>query len=690
MKKGILRHAAALCMAFIFVAQTVSASVLGDAVHSGSVSMGYNTGTYYYNNVFVNENNVRQSEYYFEYTPNSNVVPIVTNGEELYGRRTLTEAAEYIEEQGWIPVMGINADYFSYKTGLPMGHEIIDGELVSKSQECQQAVGFRADGTAFMEWLQIKTTLTYNGVETEIGNINKWRQDVSVPAFLLTDDYVDSIKTDSPGYVMVLSKVEGSLSLRENLKLKVEETFEYDGDVAIPEGKYIITIGNQGDEAVANALKSIPVGAEVEISNRDYYNPELWKEAEYAMSSVGGRILEDGVIPDGLSKTREPRSAVGIKADGTVVFYLVDGRQTEHSAGVSLVDLAERLKEIGCVDAINLDGGGSSAIGATADNGEFTVFNSPSDGGLRKCANYIFLQDVRKPTNIVGQIDIQQEQDQQYLSGTQFSITFDAIYDTNGFNMYLVDDMSYSIVNEGGAMSTVDENGLVTAAGNGTSTVWVSSGEASASLTFTVTDTLTFGDTAGHWAENYISDMAGAGIVAGADDGNFYPEREVTRAEFAVMLSRLTGLESDDTQTGFADDDQIPSWAKGAVAAMADAGVINGKTDASGKIYFAPNDKLTRAEAAAMLEKLIDKPVMSSSSSGFSDEADIPSWAVQGVDILSGMGIISGYDDGTFKPQNNVKRAEAVKMLYGIMPEDDPEEESTDDTAKIVETEEEI
>ncbi len=660
-----IKRTAAFILAALLVPQTVFASVFGTQEYSsGGVVMGINTGTTYFDSRFT-DGELHQAEYYFEYTPNENVTPIVTNGDKIYGKRTLTEAEEYIRENGLIPLMGINADYFSFKTGIPMGHEIIDGEIVSKSQECQQAVGFRADGTAFMDWLQIRTALKYNGTEIEIGNINKWRQPSAVPAFLLTDEFGDTAKTSTSGYVMVLSKKSGSVSLREEAVFTVEQTYDADGDIDIPDGKYIITIDNSsGDESVREALKSIPQGAEVTLSNRDYYKPELWQDAEYAMSSVGGRILENGVIPDGLDKTREPRSAVGIKADGTLVLYLVDGRQSGYSSGATLPELAKRLSEIGCVDAINLDGGGSSAIGTRSDKGVFTVLNKPSDGSLRKCASYIFLRDNRKPTGIPALIKIQQEQNAVYIDGDTFSITYDSILDTNGFNMYLVDDMEYTIENEGAAASTVSADGVVTAAGSGTSTVYVKSGNASASLVFNVRKKSEFSDISGHWAQKDIEQMAEAGIVNGSE-GEFLPENNVTRAEFAVMTAKALGLDISAAHTDFPDDDEIPAWARGSVAAAWKAGIISGKTDPSGRIYFAPSDMLTRAEAAVMLARAFG--AKGTVSRAFTDSADIPEWASESINALAAANVITGYDDGSFRPASNVTRAESAVMINKLL-----------------------
>lgn len=117
--------------------------------------------------------------------------------------------------------------------------------------------------------------------------------------------------------------------------------------------------------------------------------------------AVGGgpRLIADGRVvvdqqqirerfPDGFDTTRHPRSAVGITADNTLVLMVVDGRQPDRSRGVSLQELADLMLSAGCVDAMNLDGGGSSTIwidGAMA--------NFPSDrGGPRTVTNTLVIR----------------------------------------------------------------------------------------------------------------------------------------------------------------------------------------------------------------------------------------------------------------------------------------------------------
>lgn len=96
------------------------------------------------------------------------------------------------------------------------------------------------------------------------------------------------------------------------------------------------------------------------------------------------------------NKLRHPRTAIGIKPNGSVLLLTIDGRQ-QNSAGVSLFELTKVMKWLGCSSAINLDGGGSTALWIQG-YGENGVVNHPSDNkkwdheGERKVANVIFIK----------------------------------------------------------------------------------------------------------------------------------------------------------------------------------------------------------------------------------------------------------------------------------------------------------
>ncbi len=114
-------------------------------------------------------------------------------------------------------------------------------------------------------------------------------------------------------------------------------------------------------------------------------------------SAVGGShifLKKDNVsniaVGTEFADTRHPRTAVGYKPDGSLVLMVVDGRQSTISNGASLADLAQMFGALGCSDAINLDGGGSSTF-VLAENGAFVTKNSPSAGALRSVANGLLI-----------------------------------------------------------------------------------------------------------------------------------------------------------------------------------------------------------------------------------------------------------------------------------------------------------
>ena len=106
-------------------------------------------------------------------------------------------------------------------------------------------------------------------------------------------------------------------------------------------------------------------------------------------------LLERGKIvvesESSFSKTRHPRTAVGIGADGkTLILVVVDGRRAKTAVGMSLTELAQLMQSLGCRDALNLDGGGSSEmVMRNPQSGVLQVLNAPSDGRERAVANVL-------------------------------------------------------------------------------------------------------------------------------------------------------------------------------------------------------------------------------------------------------------------------------------------------------------
>lgn len=155
-------------------------------------------------------------------------------------------------------------------------------------------------------------------------------------------------------------------------------------------------------------------------------------------------------------------------------------------------------------------------------------------------------------------------------------------------------------------------------------------------------------------------DLAEHGVFVGARLGDqwfFEPERAVTRGEFVAMAMVATGVApSDVTLTGFADDANIPAWAKGCVAGAVAAGAIRGAQTAEGVVFRAEQD-VTRSEAAAVLNRMLDVTDVALSDR----EAEAPAWYAQAVANLESVSIAPAGGFGT--PERSLNRGEAARLL---------------------------
>ncbi|WP_068646726.1 glycosyl hydrolase 53 family protein [Paenibacillus antarcticus] len=174
-----------------------------------------------------------------------------------------------------------------------------------------------------------------------------------------------------------------------------------------------------------------------------------------------------------------------------------------------------------------------------------------------------------------------------------------------------------------------------------------------------------FSDIAGHWAEVSIKKAISSGIVRGYTDGTFKSNTTVTRAEFAVMLmNTLKPQEAGETLT-FTDSAKIGSWAQKAVAQAVQLGIIKGNEDGT----FRPDAAVTRAEMAVMLAHALGHSIEANATIGFADDNDIPAWAKGSVAIVKQSGIVQGKNNNNnkFLPQEHATRAEAVTVMLNLL-----------------------
>lgn len=150
--------------------------------------------------------------------------------------------------------------------------------------------------------------------------------------------------------------------------------------------------------------------------------------------------------------------------------------------------------------------------------------------------------------------------------------------------------------------------------------------------------------------------------MTGYADGTFKPGNSITRAEAASIIAR-TFSQSAVTSGESYSDVAAGHWAASAIDQVTRSGIMKGYGDGS----FKPNQTITRAEMATILSRLI--PSAQGNAASFSDITG--HWAQAAVEMTSKAGIITGYEDGTFRPNQTLTRAEAVTIVnraLGIAP----------------------
>lgn len=169
-------------------------------------------------------------------------------------------------------------------------------------------------------------------------------------------------------------------------------------------------------------------------------------------------------------------------------------------------------------------------------------------------------------------------------------------------------------------------------------------------------------DIAGHWAEASIREAVKQGIITGYPNGSFQPDRTVTRAEFTVMLAKALKLQNTEGALSFKDSDRIGSWARTAISQAVALGIIQGDNNSN----FRPDAPVTRAEMAVMLARALQlAPV--ARSAGFTDDRDIPAWAVGAAAEMKKSGLMQGKGNNSFFPKDAATRAETVTVLLRML-----------------------
>ncbi len=182
----------------------------------------------------------------------------------------------------------------------------------------------------------------------------------------------------------------------------------------------------------------------------------------------------------------------------------------------------------------------------------------------------------------------------------------------------------------------------------------------------------TFKDTKGHWAEAAISDMVSRLIVSGNSAGNFNPNNDITRAEFASIIVKALGLKLPESSKDVFSDVTKKDWYYDAVYIAGKYGLVGG--DGNGK--FRPSDKITREQAMVIITKAMklagmDINISDSEAAGilekFMDAGKASAWAKKSIAVCVKAEVSSGNSGNSIAPDKRITRAEATALIRKLL-----------------------
>lgn len=692
----LFRRAAALVLAAILITPTVYADAGEEKLRT---SVELTDGLTYHNTITVNRSS-RLESYALELEPYSGIAPILLQSSgTIYGAATINRAVSTAQAMGYQVLGAINTDFFSITHGVPMGIVIEDG--VYKSSAGTSAAICIADGeVSLCETPQISLTLINLRDEAALvpNHFNKWRSPTG-GLYLLNRNFSSvSTRTTSSGWYVRMRVIREpdtpvpALTVNSELELEVIELLQTDQAISIGEDEYILTADDASN--LRSVYESFQIGDRIRLTTQ--CDGKRLSSAQWA-SGVGDVMILDGELTDSSNWTyiqdgRAPRSALGLKQDGTLLLYAADGRQSGHSLGLTQMDLAKELLKQGCEWAVNLDGGGSTSMSVWLPGQSGPALqNSPSDGKARSCATFLLLVTEDAGSGQADRLALN-EDGMVVFAGSSLALPKAAALD-NGLNILApaVSDLTVTSRYDLGMV----QNGIYTAGSQtGTDTLRLRSRQLdiTGSAQIHVVDTLTAltisraGSTApltslpvepgeqvqlavngAYWNRTALRDFStvtwtveggigtvdSTGLFTASESGGTGTLTAHAGGQSHAITVRMSNIHRD-----------VPAghWAYDAVEYCYQNGIVSGISP----VEYGRDRSIRRADFVLMLYNAAGRPTPAAPCD-FIDVAASDyyytalSWAYHA-------GLISGTGEGTFSPNANITREQAFTILRLAMP----------------------
>lgn len=665
---------------------------------------------------------------------NTDLKPYVFEG-EVTGTYTMDTMIKTLEDQGYKVLAGINGDLYDTKSGTPKGLTIHDYKIKTSGYAPEYVISFNEESVATLEKVNLRYTVkgTINApvinlppvigpkdpidpidpiepIELEEEVIQPKEDVIEEPVieapvvYVPTDysadigyfnvpfggssalhlynrQYASSTKTTTTSVEVILdagSAEKAELEVGGTITATVVEVRNGNFNTPISDSQLVLsTVGNSSH---AIQLSQLIPGSEVELTVSDMSNGNLLKSKE----AIGvNNVLYDNNQFISVGTKVGPKTLIGIKPEGSLILYVLDGRQPGFSEGLGLTDVAKHLVDLGCSTVVAMDGGGSSVINVREGgiDSKAVMKSSPSDKVQRRTTNGLLLvYDTRgnsSPVNlhtypsnslVMPGADVQLK---TYASDDKFE------------QVPMKNNVKYNFDSSSG--NSINETGLFTAGSTiGTVMIEAKSEELSTTskvdiqkdITFTINvkkleidpeKTFDIDVTAKYGlapiaSKDSLFTWTCDPIIGTIDENGLFQATKETGISGNIYVGYNGEQKTIPVQVGaamidFADTKE--HWARYDIGKLAAKGIVNGMGD---NLYM-PDDFLTRAQFLTMLANTISGlDVTQATPAEFADVLSTE-WYYNNVNWGFEAGIVSGMNDTTFAPNDKITREQMASML---------------------------
>ena len=446
---------------------------------------------------YVESNNGNpQRAYVLTYNPKTTGVDAkAVFGEEYFGGDKISHNVSLAKAKGYEVIAGVNASPFDTSNGVTVGTTIADGRVVVTSNgplaTAYDNFAILKDGSAYIGHPNFGLSFNVNGgSDNTITYLNRQKKTADNYVYLISKDFASDTKTLAESCEAVLNITSGDLYVNSTIVCSVASVNENSTRTKLSDNQLVLVGPSKA------ALANIKVGDTVNIKIKDNDSAFDWSKVSQSISgfyqilgtnSYTGKDCKQNLATMSDRNDRHPRTTLGYKANGEVVIYVADGRQTGLAIGMTDTECAEYMESLGCVAAIRMDGGGSSNLSLRLPGDDFvTTVNNPSDGEERSDADaFLFVLKADYNTNVDDSLLLHAyPNDIKLLENTVTDITVKAT-DAN-YNKKATPQ--YTMVANNNVGEIIEGNKFKARSGAGSGSIKIQSGSVSTSVNVSVSN----------------------------------------------------------------------------------------------------------------------------------------------------------------------------------------------------------